>query len=66
MNTATGALVSDVISGSGGAIAGIKAGDVIIAVNEFQSKALTNSMHGYQPSRLMSPYGSHWYARLER
>jgi len=34
IDVATGALVSDVISGSAGAIAGIKAGDVIIAVND--------------------------------
>ncbi|WP_312862902.1 trypsin-like peptidase domain-containing protein [Rhizobium sp. P28RR-XV] len=39
IDTATGALVSDVISGSGGAIAGIKAGDVIIAVNDVPIKS---------------------------
>jgi serine protease Do/serine protease DegQ len=41
VNIATGALVSDVISGSAGAIAGIKAGDVIVAVNDVPVKSAT-------------------------
>ncbi len=44
IGASTGALVSDVISGSAAAIAGIKDGDVIVAVNDMPIKN-TNELH---------------------
>ena len=41
INTSTGALISDVISGSPAASAGMKPGDVIVAVNEVPIKSAT-------------------------
>ncbi len=42
INTSAGALISDVISGSPAASAGMKAGDVIVAVNEVPIKNATD------------------------